>query len=85
MQSTSQSALHNVPNTQWSPRRLLFLGFIVASLVVPFAAAGASDDVDLIGDVVLEHADDFAGGRKQEFRVLETNRGRFLLEGAAAE
>jgi fibronectin type 3 domain-containing protein len=80
MSSVPQPPIH----ARRSPFRIMLFVLLVAALVVPFAAAGASDDVELVGEVVLEHGEDFATERVEEFTVLETKRGRFLLEGAKA-
>lgn len=75
--------------TKASPRRgllpLLLVALLAVALAVPFSGAGASGDVDVTGEVVLEHADDFVAGTSTEYRILETNRGRFVLEGKWAE
>ena len=64
--------------------QVLLAAFVVLALCVPIAGTLASDDIEITGEVVLEHADDFESGRKWEQTVLETKRGRFLLEGQRA-
>ena len=77
---------HVMPTVARSnPARLLLVALIAIALVVPLAQAAADENVDVVGEVILEHADDFTAGRSQEHRVLQTDRGQYVLEGRGAE
>src|SRR5687768_2370367 len=61
--------------------RGLFRVVTVAALIVRGAEAGASGDLELVGRVVVEHGDDFAGGRSDQHVFLETASGRVRVNG----
>jgi fibronectin type 3 domain-containing protein len=63
---------------------LSLVGLLAASLLVPLAGF-ATDQVDVVGEVVLEHGDDFENRREIEYVALDTGRERYTLEGKAAE
>jgi fibronectin type 3 domain-containing protein len=69
-----------------SPWRLWLFVLMTCALMLPVAVGTlASDDVELVGEVILEHADYFEQGRAEEYKVLQTDRGVFRLEGPGAE
>ncbi|HVM30110.1 MAG TPA: hypothetical protein VM305_04995, partial [Candidatus Limnocylindrales bacterium] len=55
-----------------------------ASLLVPLAGF-ATDQVNVVGEVVFEHGDDFENRREIPYIALDTGRERYTLEGKAAE
>lgn len=74
------------PINSRSAWRLWLFVFLTAALMLPVAVGTlASDDVELVGEVILEHADYFEQGRAEEYKVLQTSRGMFRLEGPGAE
>ncbi|HUG48444.1 MAG TPA: fibronectin type III domain-containing protein [Candidatus Limnocylindria bacterium] len=66
------------------PLRLLLILGVALILAIPLVQVGANAELELTGDVVLEHADDFSAGRAQEQLVLESKQGRFVLAGRGA-
>jgi fibronectin type 3 domain-containing protein len=54
------------------------------ALSLPAGGALASDEIDLVGQISVEHADGFAAKAAADYTVLETSRGRYMLEGPKA-
>jgi chitodextrinase len=57
---------------------------LAASLLVPLAGF-ATNQVDVVGEVVFEHGDDFENRREIPYIALDTGRERYTLEGKVAQ